>query len=97
MNKNELAMEIARHDNITKKEALRRIDLTFSIIKQQLENRDTIKLRGFGTFSTAIRAEKKIVNPGTSKMITIPERIVPTFTPSTVLRDAIRYQKGQSK
>lgn len=95
MNKNELAATIARVDGITQKEALRRIDLTFDIIKAQLQQHNTVKLRGFGTFATAIRAEKKIINPGTKKKEIIPERHVPTFAPSNVLRDIVRNQKGR--
>ena len=90
MNKQELATAISRRVAITHREAVRRIDLIFEIITHQLMNNDSVKLRGFGTFINAPRAQKTIINPKTKQSITVPARNVPTFVPSTILKDQIQ-------
>lgn len=95
MNKQELATVIAQYDGVTQKEAIRRIDQIFTVITHQLTMNDAVKLRGFGTFATALRSEKTITNPKTKKTITVPERNVPTFTPSKVLRDKVQHMKEE--
>ena len=51
-----------------------------------LERGDRVELRGFGTFGIKHRMPKKARNPGTGEPVYLPERFVPTFKPSKLMR-----------
>ena len=55
-------------------------------IIDSLARNDRVELRGFGTFGVKHRMSKKARNPGTGDAIYLPERYVPTFKPSKILR-----------
>jgi len=46
-------------------------------IKQHLKKGDNIQLRGFGTFKTVNRAERKARHPKNGDMIDVPEKTIP--------------------
>ena len=56
-----------------------------TIIESLAENK-RVELRGFGTFGVKHRMPKKARNPGTGDPIYLPERFVPTFKPSKMMR-----------
>ena len=56
-----------------------------TIIESLAEN-NRVELRGFGTFGVKHRMPKKARNPGTGDPIYLPERFVPTFKPSKMMR-----------
>ena len=49
----------------------------------------SVELRGFGTFGVKHRMPKKARNPGTGDAIYLPERYVPTFKPSKIMRSRV--------
>lgn len=55
-------------------------------IIESLEQNERVELRGFGTFGVKHRMPKKARNPGTNEPIYLPERYVPTFKPSKIMR-----------
>ena len=56
-----------------------------TIIDSLAEN-ERVELRGFGTFGVKHRMPKKARNPGTGEPVYLPERFVPTFKPSKLMR-----------
>ena len=59
-----------------------------TIIDSLAEN-DRVELRGFGTFGIKHRMPKKARNPGTGEPVYLPERFVPTFKPSKLMRSKV--------
>ena len=59
-----------------------------TIIESLAENK-RVELRGFGTFGVKVRMPKKARNPGTGYPIYLPERFVPTFKPSKLMRSRV--------
>ena len=59
-----------------------------TIIESLAENK-RVELRGFGTFGVKHRMPKKARNPGTGEPIYLPERFVPTFKPSKLMRSRV--------
>ena len=57
-----------------------------SAIIDSLADNERVELRGFGTFGIKHRMPKKARNPGTGEPIYLPERYVPTFKPSKLMR-----------
>jgi len=61
-------------------------------MKEALKQGERIEFRGFGSFSVKKRKPKKARNPGTGETIYLPERYVPVFKPSKILKDDINEQ-----
>ena len=60
-----------------------------STIINSLANNERVELRGFGTFGIKHRMPKKARNPGTGEPVYLPERYVPTFKPSKLMRNKV--------
>ena len=58
-------------------------------IIESLANNERVELRGFGTFGIKHRMPKKARNPGTGEPVYLPERYVPTFKPSKLMRSRV--------
>ena len=58
-------------------------------IIDSLANNERVELRGFGTFGIKHRMPKKARNPGTGEPVYLPERFVPTFKPSKLMRSRV--------
>lgn len=89
MTKAEIAEKIHTSTGISKKESVEMLEAVFSIIKSTLEQGETLKISGFGSFVVKQKNDRRGRNPQTGETITIDARRVLTFKPSAVLRDAI--------
>lgn len=58
-------------------------------IKSSLKRNERVELRGFGTFGVKKRDPRRARNPGTGETVYLPERYVPTFKPSRLLKNEI--------
>ena len=67
-----------------------------TIIDSLAEN-ERVELRGFGTFGVKHRMPKKARNPGTGDAIYLPERYVPTFKPSKIMRSRVNELTKNNK
>ncbi len=85
MNKTELAEKLARTADLSVAKAKEVVDAIFStadrkgIIAVELDAGRKVQITGFGTFETRSRPERKGVNPGTGKQITIPAKNYAAF------------------
>ncbi len=56
-------------------------------VKESLENKATIELRGFGTFELRLRKEKKTAhNPKTGELVTVKPHYVAAFRSGQALK-----------
>lgn len=63
-------------------------------MKEALKQGERVEFRGFGSFSVKKRKPKKARNPGTGETIYLPERFVPVFKASKLLKDEINKELG---
>lgn len=91
MNKNELALQMAKDTGGTKNEALKVIDALVKVVAEELKKKEgKLTLVGFGTFKTIVKKEKKGRNPRTGKEIVIPKKRVVKFLAGKKLKDLIK-------
>lgn len=69
-------------------------------VKQQLIKKETIEIRGFGTFAVKIREAGFVRNPKTGEKFKVDRKFVPYFKPGTIIKkmvDTGQYFKIQKK
>ncbi|MEE2877281.1 MAG: HU family DNA-binding protein [Candidatus Neomarinimicrobiota bacterium] len=84
--KAEIVEEVSQATGLTKVETETVMNGIMSTITTALKNERRVELRGFGTFGVKRRDPRKARNPGTGETVFLPERYVPTFKPSGLLR-----------
>ena len=89
MTKIELVDAIAKNGNMTKKAATEALDVVVNTIMTELGNKETIRLVGFGTFSTVEKEAHEARNPKTGEVVKVPAKTVPKFTYSTTFKNSI--------
>ena len=89
MTKADIVDIVAEATGLTKVETEAVIDGFLSTIKNSLREGERVEFRGFGSFSVKKRMPKKARNPGTGEIIYLPERYVPTFKASKLLKELV--------
>jgi len=89
MTKADIAQRITNANGFTKLESMDLVESVLSIMKDQLENGETLKISGFGNFVVKEKNDRRGRNPQTGEEITIEARRVLTFKPSAMLKNAI--------
>ena len=89
MTKQEIVDVVSNATGLTKVETEAIMNGIMSTIIESLANNKRVELRGFGTFGIKHRMPKKARNPGTGDPIYLPERYVPTFKPSKLMRSRV--------
>ena len=89
MTKQEIVDIVSEATGLTKVETETIMNGIMSTIIQSLADNKKVELRGFGTFGIKHRMPKKARNPGTGESIYLPERYVPTFKPSKLMRSRV--------
>lgn len=65
------------------------VEALVDVLKDALEQGESIKISGFGSFLVRTKTARLGRNPQTGEAITLPRRRVLTFKPSRLLRDAM--------
>lgn len=85
-----LAREIsAKYDDVGKSAAHDLMKDAFAVLAENIVSGKRVSLHGFGTFYLKDRAARKGRNPQTGETITIPERKVLKFKPSSDLKNTL--------
>ena len=79
MNKSHLIDVIAKEAGLSKSTAQVAIESFIKNVSLALQNDESVRLSGFGTFSTKVRKAREGVNPKTRVSIHIPERTIVKF------------------
>ncbi len=93
MTKAELTELVYANSGLSKKDAAGSVDAVFDLMKEALISGEDLKISGFGGFAVKAKAERKGRNPQTGETITIADRRVVTFKPSTTLRQRFNAEK----
>ncbi len=97
MTKADIVEVVSRATGLTKVDTEAVVNGFLSTITDSLQRGRRIEFRGFGSFSLKLRKPKKARNPGTGDEIYLPERIVPVFKPSKILKDSISRKYNNKK
>ena len=89
MTKQEIVNIVSQSSGLTKIETETIMNGVMETIISSLEKNERVELRGFGTFAIKHRMPKKARNPGTGEPVYLPERYVPTFKPSKLMRHRV--------
>tara|TARA_B100001250_G_C19607256_1_gene703321 strand:+ start:620 stop:907 length:288 start_codon:yes stop_codon:yes gene_type:complete len=89
MTKQEIVNIVSNSTGLTKIETETIMNGIMGTIISSLANNERVELRGFGTFGIKHRMPKKARNPGTGEPVYLPERYVPTFKPSKLMRTRV--------
>jgi integration host factor subunit alpha len=89
MTKADLVDKIHANTGHTKDDAFAYLETVLETIKKSLEEAETVKITGFGSFVVNKKNSRRGRNPQTGAPITITARKVLTFKPSILLRQAV--------
>ena len=89
MTKQEIVDVVSGATGLTKIETETVMNGIMSTIIDSLASNQRVELRGFGTFGIKYRMPKKARNPKTGDPIFLPERYVPVFKPSKLMKKTV--------
>lgn len=89
MNKDELVRKVSKDTNYGIGVVSSIVDSVLDNITSELKNNEKVVLSGFGTFKSTLRKPRTGRDICAGKPIRIPERYVPSFEASKVLKDAV--------
>ena len=87
MNKTEVIDKISEKTSLTKTEVEKVISSFFETVKTSLKDKKSVRLIGFGTFSSSERKARVGRNPQTGEEINIPSCQYPKFKPGKEFKD----------
>ena len=91
MNKTDLAARVATRTSISKANAAAAVRPVFSAIADALAGGETVRIVGFGAFTTRSRPGR---NPRTGESIAIVASNTPSFKAGKPLREAVNNRLG---
>jgi len=94
LTKSDMVDIISEATGLTKVETEAVVSGFLEKLKESLKQGERVEFRGFGSFSVKKRKPKKARNPGTGETVYLPERFVPVFKASKVLKDEINGTLG---
>ena len=89
MTKADIVSQIQAKVGFSRQRTAEVVDDLFEIMKETLENGESVKISGFGNFEVRQKKARKGRNPQTGESIIIPQRRVLSFKPSQLLKKAI--------
>ena len=90
MNNKEFISALAKKTGVTVGDATANVETLLSTIIASLKDNDQLNISGFGVFEVKMRKEKVLVNPKSGERMLIPPKLVPTFRPSSKLKDKFK-------
>ena len=86
MKKTELVKVLSDNLEVSQKAAAETLKTVFDVIEDILVNGDEVSIPKFGKFSTKVNAARTCRNPKTGDPLEVPEKRVPKFKASSVLK-----------
>ena len=77
------------HPNIIRKDIAKTVDVIFNEISEALKNSMKYEIRGYGVFKVKSRKARIAKNPRTGEKVTIPEKKVPFFKMSKLMKSRL--------
>jgi DNA-binding protein HU-beta len=89
VNKQDIINLLSEKAFINKEEATNVVDKVFDIMLEELNKGEEVKIVGFGKFVVKDRASRKVVNPASKDMMTLPAQKAITFRAAKQAKDLI--------
>ncbi len=89
MKKPDLVSQIAKRAGISEAEAKRAVEAFITCIEDAMGRRETVTVRGFGTFRVKNRNGRRIRSLLNKEIITIPPTVVPVFKAGKYLSEKV--------
>lgn len=89
MNKAQLIAQMSQKSDLTKTQLDVVLNLFIETVTASLKKEEPVKLVGFGTFSTRVKAAHTAHNPKTREKVEVPAKKVVKFSVGKNLEDAI--------
>lgn len=89
MTKAGIVNDVYERVGVSKKEAAQYVEAVIDTVKETLAKGEEVKISGFGKFEVHQKGSRIGRNPRTRVEIIIPERKVPRFKVSQVLKDEL--------
>lgn len=83
---------MAEKSGLTKKDYEAAINAYHETICETLKADGKVQVVGFGTYEVRPRAERRILNPQTKEIMTVPAGKTPGFKTSKALKDAVNNE-----
>ena len=87
MNNKEFITKLAKKCNMTVAETTSNVDMFVNVMTERLKDNDQLNISGFGVLEAKMRKERLSVNPKTGQRFLVPPKIVPSFRPSSKLKE----------
>lgn len=87
----QLINQVAESRDIPKSQARELVDRLFETLDDELSNGRGVTIPGLGTFKTKTREERKQYSPHHDSYIMVPPKRVVDFTPSTNLKENLKF------
>ena len=97
MTKADLAAAVAAEEQLSKRQAMRIVELVFARCKEALQQGERVALPPFGTFVVKARKAREGRNPKTGDPINIPARRAVAFVAAKSLKDAVIKPGGRKR
>ena len=97
MCREQLIIAISASTGLKRSEIRAVLDAFQQLTAETLSNGEQVVLSGFGTFSLKSRNPRIGRNPHTGEPVEIPSRVIPSFTPSDMLRTRISGESSEKK
>ena len=68
-------------------EATANVDAFVNVMTERLKDNDQLNISGFGVLEAKMRKERLSVNPKTGQRFLVPPKVVPSFRPSSKLKE----------
>jgi DNA-binding protein HU-beta len=94
MTKAQLIKELSKKTGIGKATVEATVESFMNIIKEEVANKQTVSLRGFGNFMLKRQAAKVARNIGKNEAMYLPERFIPKFKPSKQFSNKLKKLKA---
>lgn len=90
MNNKEFIANLAKKCGITTAEATANVESFVNVMTARLKENEQLNISGFGVLEVKMRKERLSVNPKTGQRFLIPPKLVPSFRPSSKLKDKFK-------
>ena len=89
MTKSDIIKEVAEGTGLTKVEIEAVLDGVIHSISESLKRGERVDFRGFGSFIVKQRSARDARNPATREIVRLPERYIPAFKISKILKNVV--------
>lgn len=90
MTNQELIAALAKRMGWTQRETSDVLESTISILRENLEDGNSVNIQGFGLFETKKKGERISVNPVSKQRFLVPPKISLAFRPGQTIKDNLK-------